>query len=284
MVTKTASKLDALIFIDTNILLDFYRMRSSNVGLELLRLIEKHKDIVITGSQVEMEYKKNRQRVVLETLNAQKTPEFGGLTPPAFLADAQPAKMIAKAREQLKNQQAKLKERIASILDNPSLSDPVYQSLQRVFKNECAYNLGRQQKQRFEIRNLARKRFVLGYPPRKQGDTSIGDAINWEWIISCANASGKHVILVTRDTDYGISYEKKYFLNDWLRQEFSERVNRKRKVILTDRLAEAFKLVQIQVSKQAVAEEVSLLSQLEAPADEIKSAAQTTATDSVGAV
>jgi hypothetical protein len=105
MATKTTNKLDALIFVDTNILLDFYRVRSSNVGLELLDLIEEHKNIIITGSQVEMEYKKNRQRVVLDALNAQKTPEFGGLSPPAFLADSQPAKMIAKAREALKNQQ-----------------------------------------------------------------------------------------------------------------------------------------------------------------------------------
>jgi hypothetical protein len=241
MATKAKGKLDALIFIDTNILLDFYRVRSSDVKLELLDLIEQHKDIIITGSQVEMEYKKNRQQVVLEALKSQKAPEFGGLTPPAFLADAQPAKMIAKASKDLKAQQTKLKERIASILDNPSKSDPVYQSLQRVFKNKCVYNLDRQQKQRFEIRNLARKRFVLGYPPRKQGDTSIGDAINWEWIVKYAKTSGKHVILVTRDTDYGIAYDKTYFLNDWLRQEFSERTTQKRKIILTDRLAEAFK-------------------------------------------
>jgi len=94
--------MDALIFIDTNILLDFYRVRSGGVGLELLELIDKHKDLVITGSQVEMEYKKNRQRVVLESLMAQKTPEWGGLSPPAFLADAQPAKMVAKARDEIR--------------------------------------------------------------------------------------------------------------------------------------------------------------------------------------
>jgi len=62
--------MDALIFVDTNILLDFYRVRSGGGGLELLDLIEAHKDILITGSQVEMEYKKNRQRVILEALNA----------------------------------------------------------------------------------------------------------------------------------------------------------------------------------------------------------------------
>ena len=91
--------MDALIFVDTNILLDFYRVRSGGGGLELLGLIEAHKDILITGSQVEMEYKKNRQRVILEALIAQKTPDWSGLSSPAFLAEAKPAKVIAKSKQ-----------------------------------------------------------------------------------------------------------------------------------------------------------------------------------------
>jgi len=256
--------MDALIFIDTNILLDFYRVLSGGVGLELLELIDKHKDLVITGSQVEMEYKKNRQRVVLESLMAQKTPEWGGLSPPAFLADAQPAKMVAKARDEIRKQQKKLKERIAAILEKPSSTDVVYRTLQRVFKHSCPHNLSRDKNVRFTIRNLARKRFVLGYPPRKPNDTSIGDAINWEWIVHCATESGKHVVIVTRDSDYGISYDGKFFLNDWLRQEFSERVSQTRKLVLTDRLAEAFKLVSVKVSQQAVEQEQKVLSEISA--------------------
>jgi predicted nucleic acid-binding protein len=48
--------MDALIFVDTNILLDFYRVRSGGAELELLDLIEAHKEILTTGSQVEMEW------------------------------------------------------------------------------------------------------------------------------------------------------------------------------------------------------------------------------------
>lgn len=247
--------MNALIFVDTNILLDFYRVRSGGVGLELLDLIERHKDILITGSQVEMEYKKNRQRVILESLNAVRTPDWSGLTSPAFLADAKPAVLIAKSKKTITTQQAKLKKRIATILNNPSISDPVFRTLQRVFKNDSEYNLGRDKKIRFAIRNLARKRFVLGYPPRKQHDTSIGDAVNWEWIIHCATVSKMNVILVTRDTDYGIGYDGKFYLNDWLRLEFKGRISQKRNIVLTDRLAEAFKLAAIAVSPAAEKEE-----------------------------
>jgi hypothetical protein len=250
--------MNAIIFIDTNIFLDFYRVRSSGVGLELLKVINSHHDVIITSSQVEMEYKKNRQRVVLDALNAQKTPDWAGLAMPPFLIDTTPAKAIAKARDQIKEQQGRVKKRIATLLDRPSATDAVYQTLQRLFKNSSPYNLNRDRRERFAIRNLARKRFVLGYPPRKSNDNSIGDAVNWEWIIHCANESGKNIIVVTRDGDYGLSYDKKYYINDWLRQEFSERVSQTRKIVLTDRLAEAFKLVAIPVSAEAEKEEKEL--------------------------
>lgn len=267
--------LDALIFIDTNILLDFYRIRNNGVGLELLELIDRNKDKIITGSQVEMEYKKNRQRVVLEALQAQKLPQWDGVAPPAFLAKAQSARVIGKARESIRSQQPKLEDRIAAVLASPSTSDPVYLILQRLFKNKGPYNLSRDKKVRFEIHKAARKRFLLGYPPRKKDVISIGDAVNWEWIIHCASESGKHIVLVTRDRDYGISYNGKCYLNDWLHLEFAERVSRKRKIVLTDRLSEAFRLLGIPVRKEAEEVEDDLMKGMERFVAEDQSSAAT---------
>lgn len=71
------------------------------------------------------------------------------------------------------------------------------------------------------------------------------------------------MILVTRDTDYGISYDGKFFLNDWLRLEFKERISQKRKIVLSDRLTEAFKLVAIPVSIEAEKEERKLVAEHE---------------------
>ena len=99
--------MDPLIFIDTNIFLDFYRIRSSDVSIGFLDLIEKHQDRIITGSQIEMEYKKNRQEVILDSLKNYKTPDWGGLTPPAFLSDAQPTKIITKNRKEITSQKLK---------------------------------------------------------------------------------------------------------------------------------------------------------------------------------
>jgi predicted nucleic acid-binding protein len=259
MAKKVIEKLDALIFIDTNIFLDFYRIRKSNVSMKYLEEIEKNKDLIITSSQVEMEYKKNRQNAILESISEVKKINNQSFNTPAILSDSQAVGMINKSKKEIGKQQKKLKERIEKILKNPHRNDPVFKSLQRIFNYKSAYNLDRDNTIRFKIRNLAKKRFLLGYPPRKNTDNSIGDAINWEWIIKCAIDSGKHIILVTRDTDFGPIYDGESYLNDWLDKEFKERVSRKRKLILTDKLSTAFKAVQIPVSKEMEEEEEQVI-------------------------
>ena len=111
------------------------------------------------------------------------------------------------------------------------------------------------------MRKLARKRFVLGYPPRKKEDNSIGDAVNWEWIIRCAERSGKDIVIVTRDTDYGVFYGGKAVVNDWLKQEFKERVSRRRNIYLSDKLYQAFKMISLTVSKEMAEEEERLIAE-----------------------
>lgn len=254
--------LDALIFVDTNIMLDFYRIRQSDVSMEYLARMEDCMDRLIIGSQVEMEYKKNRQKVILESLNRYSSPDWGKLTAPALVSNLQSAKAIEKKKKEISTQQKIISDKIEKILHNPSGNDPVYQALQRIFKNKTDYNLNRESDKRFAIRRLARKRFVLGYPPRKDSDTSIGDAINWEWIIECAKSSRKDIIIVTRDSDYGAFYKGQSYINDWLYKEFKDRVSRKRKLILTDRLSIGLKAVHAVVTKEMEDAEQQLIDSL----------------------
>src|SRR5690554_2583388 len=183
--------MDALLFIDTNILLDFYRDRKSDVSMKFLEQIEACRDRLILGSQVEMEYKKNRQHVILESLGKFGAPDWGKLSAPALVSETQAAGMIDKHRKELVKQQKILTEKVQAILERPGTQDEVYKVLQRVFKHKSPYNLDREDKRRFSIRRLARKRFSLGYPPRKKSETSYGDSINWEWLIQCSIDSGK---------------------------------------------------------------------------------------------
>tara|TARA_B100000795_G_scaffold263954_1_gene243793 strand:+ start:50 stop:1003 length:954 start_codon:yes stop_codon:yes gene_type:complete len=259
MAKKKQEKLDALIFIDTNIYLDFYRIRNSNVSMKYLEQIEKHKELIITSSQVEMEYKKNRQSVILESIGELKKIGNIGISVPAILSDAKAVEMIKKSKTDITKNQKQLKERIEKILKSPNYNDPVFKSLQKLFKNESEINLNRENEIRFEIRELAQKRFTLGYPPRKKSDNSIGDAVNWEWIISCAKSTGKNIIIVTRDSDFGCNYDSDSHLNDWLKQEFKQRISQKRKIVLTDRLTTAFKLVEIPVTEEMIKEEENII-------------------------
>jgi len=256
---KGKETLDALIFIDTNILLDFYRIRKSNVSMKYLEEIENHLDLIITSSQVEMEFKKNRQSVILESISEIK--KIGNTTGniPTILSDSKAVEMIQKAQNEIQEKQKKLKERIEKILKNPIYHDPVYKSLDKLFNHKSDINLNRENKNRDIIRGLAKKRFILGYPPRKKSDNSIGDGVNWEWIVACAKKTSKHIILVTRDSDFGCTYDKDSYLDDWLQQEFKERINKKRKIILTDKLSRAFQLVEIPVTEEMIEEENKII-------------------------
>ena len=140
---KPVEMLDALLFVDTNVLLDFYRIRNSDISLEYLKQIEACKDRLIITSQVEMEYKKNRQEAIIESLNSFGSPDWNKLSGPAIVADLQAMKMIGKQKEGITKQQKKVNEKIQMILKNPTNNDPVYQCLQRLFKNKSDYRAPR---------------------------------------------------------------------------------------------------------------------------------------------
>jgi predicted nucleic acid-binding protein len=171
-------KREKLLFIDTNILLDFYRART-DAGIALLSRIDPLREKLITTYQVEMEFKKNRQKVILESLIALKAPE-SAISAPAFLAEAKTVEMMRRRIQDAKKRVAKLKDRIKRILEKPFLYDPVYKVAQRMFAAETQCALRVLSDEVDSIRRHAWRRFILGYPPRKKDDNSTGDAINWE--------------------------------------------------------------------------------------------------------
>jgi hypothetical protein len=83
--------------------------------------------------------------------------------------------------------------------------------------------------------------------------------VNWEWIVHCAIESKNHVVIVSRDTDYGAMFGKEPVLNDWLAEEFHDRVSQTRKAVLTHRLTEAFDLAGISVTSKEKEEEEEFL-------------------------
>lgn len=248
-----------LIFVDTNIYLDFYRVSGESAKRQM-EALERHKDSLIVSEQVRMEFLKNRQKVILKAFEAIKKPTK--TTVPQIIAESEPARLLRKSEKETDKRYKELKQRIENLLSRPANYDDVLKSFNRIFKANTQYNLKRPNKTRLSIRNQARKRFSLGYPPRKANDTSIGDAINWEWIVECASNSPAncHVLIVSRDGDYGAQFDNQSYLNDWLVREFKERLTKRRKVELTTKLTDALKLLDEQVAEEDEQEEEELIS------------------------
>jgi predicted nucleic acid-binding protein len=246
---------DYLIFVDTNILLDFYRAGWES-GLNVLKRFDEMHDRLITTYQVEMEFKKNRQGAILDTREKMNWPDNQTIRAPGFLKESQALAVLNEHVADSKKRIKRLQARLDKVLANPTTSDPVYRVVQRLFRNDSSLNLKRNMPVRRQLKRAAFRRFVLGYPPRKANDTSMGDALNWEWIVHVALGNpGKHVAIVSRDRDFGVKVGGRSHMNDWLIQEFRDRVSKKRQCLLFDLLSPAFELAGIKVAKKVRQEE-----------------------------
>jgi hypothetical protein len=238
----------SLLFLDANILLDFYRVEGREEGLAVLKLLSDATDRIVTGDQIAMEFAKNRQSELLKLQKRLIAPDWSSLNLPPILAEAATTKSLKKHYAEIKKKIQLLNKRLGTIIENPSQKDPVWRAAQKLFDADTKLNLSRQKQERFAIRELAKNRFILGYPPRKAADTSIGDAINWEWLVHCASRDRRSAIIVSRDNDYGDANSQTPRINDWLREEFSDRVAKNRKVVLTNKLSTGLKLAGISIS------------------------------------
>ncbi|WP_425396472.1 PIN domain-containing protein [Aeoliella sp.] len=242
-------------FVDTNIFLDFYRS-GNGATLKLLERLKPVKDRIICTYQVEMEFLKNRQNVLLESYKKIKNPELP--QPPAIFADSATNTSLKSISKEAQKKTKLLKKRIVTLLRQPKSNDVVYQVLEEIFHSESEHVLTRDMDIRHRVKRKAHRRFLLGYPPRKASDTSYGDALNWEWFLTCARELRGKFIIVSRDGDYGITIDDQSYLNDQLFQEFRDRVGQK-SIIFTNRLSSALEAMDVAVpSKEVEAESQQL--------------------------
>lgn len=169
---------------------------------------------------------------------------------PGILSEDRTLKAIQGDIKEIERRIKILKDRLERIFKEPRKYDPVYKVVQRIFNKKDNLNMTRQIKEKDRIRREAWKRFLYGYPPRKKNDTSIGDAINWEWIVEVASQNNADIVIVSRDSDYGITFEDKSYLNDWLLHEFKDRTSRLRDIRLSIKLSDTLKEFQVVISKE----------------------------------
>jgi hypothetical protein len=250
-----------LLFIDTNIWLDFYRPRQSDVALDLLERLERMSDKIIVTHILEMEYKNNRQSAILEGMRELKMPQMPQTL--GIFSEAKASKMIEKRRDEIEKRLKRLRGRLERALTDPQQHDPVYQTCQRIFGRDdkkLTFSIDSDRRLKRVIREKAMRRFVLGCPPRKADDISIGDAINWEWMVRCAEQHQAELVILTRDSDYGPQFGKDILLNDHLKQEFKERVSKKRDVLVYKSASLALKHFHVAVPEKVVKGELEFIS------------------------
>lgn len=253
------TKDNTLLFVDANIFLDFYRIRNSSYERKWLSNLYEYAENLIMTEQCYMEILKGRHKAINESLNQinKLIEEEKKLVIPAFISEKQAAKRLSRHIAICKTQISTIQKEYFKVLNDRNKDDVFIFVKKIIDKINKKYYLSRsmngEEEVRFKIRDLAQKRFNLGYPPRKDKDTNYVDALNWEWIIHCANKYGKHIVIVTRDSDYGITSKQngseEVILNDCLKTEFQDRVSTKKKIIIFNRLLLALKYLGLDISK-----------------------------------
>lgn len=210
------------IFIDTNILLSFYHLTSEDLEeLKKLGVLLRKKSIsLFLPSQVTDEFKRNRERKISDAITILEKQKLN-LQFPQLCKDYEEYKNLRKQQKDYEKNHAKLVDRIKrDALDEKLNADYVIKELFHfASKIDCKEDI---------IRH-ARHRNETGCPPGK--NNSIGDAINWEALLSGA-PKREDMFFVTDDLDYVSAIDKNifsaYLHDEWKRQMSSNLIYYKR--------------------------------------------------------
>jgi predicted nucleic acid-binding protein len=240
-----------LLFIDTNILLDFYRAPQSDLSLEVFDSLLKHPDHLIISDQVRIEFLRNRNQTIQNYLERLPKKVEENSIAPVLLSRTKEAKELKQCANNLQCKLVILKKKLNDIWHNPKDNDMAYKKIMPLFDIDNPFNINKQPQELVDkIFFNAIKRFYQELPPRKKKDISIGDAFNWEWCLHCCSGSKpKHnLIILSRDKDFS-DPENVNKIHPSLKSEFAERVGKSFSVRLEKKLNKALNDIKLEISK-----------------------------------
>lgn len=219
----------ALLYIDTNIFLDFYQ--ASTDRLEVFSEIEARADLIVLPRQTIDEFHRNRI-ARLESLAAQI--EKNSITQIYTTAVVQAFPEFEewkKHREGLGKSVKAIVSHLKNWVNNPS-SDQVLMAFERIVEKACVLEMSD------EAFNRANRRKLLGNPPTSPDKHSIGDEVIWEVLME--HVSGD-LIMVTRD--------KNLLKNQSLMKEEFLVAGKRQLVAVVGRLNQAFERLSVPSEK-----------------------------------
>lgn len=193
------------LFIDTNILLGFYRYSKDDLAKlgELGDLIVKTKDVklIVTSQQVD-EFYRNRDKVIADVVKELNTT----ISIPKLFSGHKDYKQIKKQASMIKAEVERVKdETLVAARDGKLKADVI---IARLFKDAI--------KVEADIILKAKQRMAVGNPPGK--NNSIGDAINWELLLQAVPAD-EDLHIVSQDGDFSSALDDNK-LNGFLQREW----------------------------------------------------------------
>lgn len=197
------------VFIDTNVFLSLYAYTDDNIEelKKILALIQKKELKLYISVVVNQEFYRNRDKKIFESLG--NLERFStSLSIPRFVEHHDEAKDL---RNLLKEVEAKRKVLVSKakqeIISHSLAADKLFLELR---SSEQLASISD------EIDKAARLRMERGNPPGKDG--SLGDRINWEFLLNKV-PDGEDIHILSRDKDYsspfGENIPNSFLFGEW---------------------------------------------------------------------
>jgi len=204
------------LFIDTNVFLSFYHYSGENLEelKKLAVLLKKHHVQMFLPQQVVDEFHRNRDKKIDDAMSSLKSQKYAPHFP-QMCKDYDEYVVLRGLQKECEAAHAALMEK--------TLGDATGRTLKADAIISDLFAQATRIPATAEIVAAARNRMELGNPPGKNG--SLGDAINWESLLSAVPAKTK-INFITDDQDYASALDRDSFASfladEWAAQKSAE--------------------------------------------------------------
>jgi len=238
------------LFLDANVLLDFYRFGDDDLSeiRKTLALITGNELQLYTNQHLKDEISRNREKVISESLAEIKSLNYRIKAPNYGKDLVEYADLTAKLKEANTSLAHLINALQKLIADRTLPADSLISDLLSA-SQKVAISI--------EILDRAKDRTALLNPPGKKG--SLGDSLHWECLLSIPH--NYNCDIVSRDGDFASELDQKR-MKDFLVEEWLEKFGKHAKISLFRSLSEYFseRFPQIKLSDELKKDE--LISQL----------------------
>lgn len=204
------------VFIDTNILLNFFHFTKEEIDA-LSKVFASHEHgaaSVHLTEQVCDEFFRNRENKIKDALKKFKDVKFAAQLP-AFMKQYEEYEQIRQKSNELQELVKAISRRVdADVVDSGLITDAL---IKDIFEKSSPILTSP------ELYAKAHMRMTLGNPPGKNG--SIGDAINWIALLESV-PHGQNIHVISEDGDYYSTLDENrphpFLKQEWLNKKGGE--------------------------------------------------------------